>query len=146
MPFPDPKPVVLPRAAVDPDRRTFVIENQIDASRADVAKAREALAALERESKDSEKLESARNELACADAQLAERLAVERAEALKARGLKDSAEWKAAAELATKVQRAAAVESARRAEAVARVARRKVTSPGRAEADKTHAQAQKALA
>ena len=95
VPFPDPKPVVLPRAAVDPDRRTFVIENQIAASRAEVAKAREALAALERESKDVEKLESARNELACADAQLAERLAVERAEALKARGLKDSAEWKA---------------------------------------------------
>ena len=66
--------------------------------------------------------------------------------ALTEQGLKDSAEWKAAAELATKAQRSAAVESARRAEAVARGARRKAAPPGRAQADKAHAQALKALA
>src|ERR1700722_12458671 len=51
VPFPEPKPVLLPRAAIDPDRRTFVIEDEIAESRAEVAKARQALAALERESK-----------------------------------------------------------------------------------------------
>jgi hypothetical protein len=146
VPFPEAKPVLLPRAAIAPDRRAFVIGDQFAASQAEVGKARHALAALERESNDSEKLELARIELACADAQLAEHVAVERALALTEQGLKDSADWKAAAELATKAQRSAAVESARRAEALARGARRKAAPPGRAQADKIHAQALKALA
>jgi len=145
VPFPAVKPVPLPRAAIAPDRRPFVIGEEIAASREEVAKARHALSGLEREKKDSEKLELARIELGCAEAQLAERTAVERAEALTEQGLKDSAEWKAAAEVATKAQRSAAVLRARRAEADARGARRNAAPADRAQADKAHAEALKVL-
>jgi len=146
VPFPAAKPVALPRGAVSPDRREFVIRDQIAASEAEVAMARAAISALERGSKDSVKWESARLELACAEAELTARVAVERAEALVEQGRKGTAEWAAAAGAAAKAERSAAVALARRAEAVARAARRKLGPTGRAEADKKHAQAVKALA
>jgi len=150
VPFPEVVPVVLPRGAIAPDRRGFVIRDQLAASRAKVAKVQQALTEIERKSKNqgSETIdrELARLDLALAEAQLTARVAVERAEALVEQGRTGSAEWTTAAEAAMRAQRSAALALARRGECVARRARRQIAADKRAETDKAHAEALRAVA
>ena len=120
--FPKVVPVVLPRGAIAPDRRPFVIRDQLAASQANVAKAQRVVDEFERRSKiqgrETIELELARFDLALAKAELTARDAVERAEALVEQGRKGSAEWTTAAEAATRAQRSAILAAARRAECI----------------------------
>jgi hypothetical protein len=142
----DVKPVSLPLAAVNPDRRKDVIRARQIASKEALARAEVALDELEQTSKDVAEIERMRLDVAMARAQLIAERAVERAESLVDDGQKGSKEWTKAALAATAAQRDLAVAQARRAELAARQARPKAKPGQRAEADKAHADAFKALA
>jgi hypothetical protein len=137
--------VSLPRSSINPDRRPEVIRDQLAASQAEVAKARQTLERLERGSREGEKIEMARLELELAEAGFAAKAAVERAEALFEQGRKGSEAWTAAAELANTAERKEALARARHTEAAARFARHRVSPAERAGADKIHASALIAL-
>ncbi len=142
----DVKPVTLPLAAKRPDRRKDVTRAQQDASKEALARAEVALDELEQASKDAAEIEETRLDVALARAELIALRAVERAESLVDEGQKGSKEWTKAALAATLAQRELAVARTRRAELAARHARPKAKPGHRAEADKAHADALKALA
>ena len=106
-------------AAVAPDRRAFVIRDQLAArpsSGRQGAKSRSTNSS--KTSKDAEDIEiGAARARSRPRAQLAAQIAVERAETLVEQGQKGSKEWTDAAEAATTAQRDLAVASARRDEA-----------------------------
>jgi hypothetical protein len=144
--FPEIKPVTLPRCAVAPDRRAFVIRDQIDALAREAGRARDALARARSGSKAAEPIERAEIELVVAESQLLACRSVEEAERLVAQGKKGSREWTAAAENASRAERNLKVALAERAELATRDARRSPGSIGRAAADKAHAEAVRAVA
>jgi hypothetical protein len=139
--FPAIEPVPLPRSAVAPDRREFVIRDALAAAEAAVAKARAAV----NSAKGDAAIEIAREDLVMAEARHAALAAVSKAELLDEAGKKDTEAWRDAALAATAAQRALAVAEARQNEAKARRARRTAPPAGRAEADKAAADAIKAL-
>jgi hypothetical protein len=141
----DVKPVTLPLAAVNPDRRKDVIRAQRDASQEALARAEVSLNRAEQTSKDAEEIELTRLDVALARAQLNSQVAVERAESLVDQGQKGSKEWTKAAMAATAAQRDLAVVQADRAELVASQARRRAKPGQRATVDKVHADAINAL-
>jgi hypothetical protein len=143
--FAEPRPVPLPHTAVVPDRRAFVIRDQIAADQAAVAQAQKTLASMTKSIKYDEGIEKSRLELDFAMCQLAARLAVERAGTLAAQGRKGSKEWNDAAVAAAGAQRDLAIATTRRDEAGARRARRAAPPGQRADADQTHAKAAQAL-
>ena len=106
----DVKPVTLPLAAISPDRRKDVIRAEREREqRSDSPGRRSRSNELEQTSKDAEKIELARLDVALARAQLISQIAVERAESLVDQGQKGSEEWTTAAEAATAAQRDLAV-------------------------------------
>ncbi len=141
----DVKPVKLPLAAFSPDRRKDVLRAQRDASKEALARAEVALDRLEQTSKDAEEIELARLNVAVARAQLTSQIAVERAVSLVEEAKKGSTEWTEAAKAATAAQRDLAVAQARRTELTVRQARRRAKPGQRAEADKAHADAVRAV-
>ncbi len=145
VPFPEPVPIELPAGAVVPDRRAFVIRDQIAADRLELSRASQALAEARKGPKSADTIELAQLEMNVAEAQLAARLAVERAEALTKPTQAPTKEWKEAATAAGEAQCALAVVIARRDESAARRARMSGEPANRAESDKAHASAVKAL-
>jgi hypothetical protein len=143
--FPTPRPVTLPRSAVVPDRRSFVIGDQLAADQSAVAKAKKTLAQAAASSKESTEVELARLELDFAERQLAVRIAVERAGSLAEQGKQASKQWTDAAVAAAKAQRDLAVAAARREEMVANRARRTAPAAQRVDFDQAHAAAVKVL-
>jgi hypothetical protein len=143
--FSEPKPVALPHSAVAPDRRAFVIRDQIDALVREVANSRDALAKARAASRDAEVIERAEIELAVAQRQLLARRSAEEAEGLVTQGRKGSEVWTTAAETASRAERSLALALADRSELIARQARRSPGPNGRAAADKAHADAVRAV-
>jgi hypothetical protein len=162
------EPVSLPRSAVAPERRDFVVRDLLAASGKEPAAARakvdeslqkiarlEAAAAAERPAPELEKaraeLQAALEELPLllmavplAEAKHAALEALVAAERLEEAGKKGSEEWKKAAEAAAAAQRRHAALEAGRAHFAAQRAVLKAKDP--AEARKKLAEAQKALA
>jgi hypothetical protein len=136
------KPVALPLAAFSPDRRKDVGRALFNATKEALARAE---VALEQTSKDAEKIELTRLDVTVGHARLNSQRAIELAETLVDEGRKGSEKWIAAATAATAAQRDLAVAEAARAELAARQARRQSLPGQRAAADKTHADALKAL-
>jgi hypothetical protein len=143
--FPTPQSVTLPRSAVVPDRRSFVIRDRLAADQAAIAKAKKTLANAATSSNASDEVELARLELDFAERQLAARIAVERAGSLAEQGKKGSKQWTDLAVAAAKAQRDLAVAAAHRAEMVANRARRTAPAAQRVELDQAHAAALKLL-
>ena len=141
----DVRPVKLPLFAISPDRRSDVILAERDALNEALTRAEAALARLEPTSRDAEKIELARVDVASARAKLTSQIAVSRAESLVDEGQKGTAEWTRAAQAATTAQRDLALVEARRAELTARRARRGAKPGQRAVVDKAHADTLKAL-
>jgi hypothetical protein len=162
-------PVSLPRTAYAPQRREFVVREDLAAAAANAAKAHDALsparAAAAREAgpalapdalRAAARLAAARGtfdalELAELDALLADArrdalAAVVRAEQLEDEGRKESPAWKEAAAAALRAQRQAAVLDARRGLAAARQAERLAAAPGKSEAARKVVAAEQALA
>jgi hypothetical protein len=146
VPFPHVQPVALPSSAIAPDRRAFVIRDQIEALDREVTQACDALTSVHVTSKDAEVIERAEIDLEVAKSRFLTQSRVENSERLVAEGKKGSKEWTRAAESASTAQRALAVSLARRDELIARQDRRKAAPPQRAEADKAHAAALMAVA
>jgi hypothetical protein len=139
--FPAIEPVSLPRAAVAPDRRPFVVRDALAASKADALKAREAVASAKGEAAT----ELARAKLSVAEAKLASSVAFAQAEDLADAGKKGSEEWTRAATDATRTQRDLALAEARLGEVVARQGRG-AAPPARKKEAEAYAAALKALA
>jgi hypothetical protein len=156
--FAVPEPVKLPPTAYAPNKRDFVIREEVAASKATVArleaelKRHEGLRLLDPShpvAQLGEELDSwslALQELHLAIAQHTALMAVLRVEQLEDAGHKDSAEWKQAATAAAAAQREVAVVQARRNLAAAGLAERKAPVNGRAEASRKRVEAEKALA
>jgi hypothetical protein len=102
-------PVALPAEAAFPDKRSFVIEARLAASKKAVERAATELEKAEQSSGD---VTAARLELAVGKAKDDSLQKVLRAERLEDSGGKDSAEWTAAATEAAQAQRAAALAEA----------------------------------
>jgi hypothetical protein len=145
VPFPQVKPVALPRSAIAPDRRASVIRDQINALGLELVKATDALKKARLASKDAEAMERAEIELAVAESQFVARKNVEKAERLVAAGKTASTEWIEAAKNASLAERTLAVAVARRGELVARQGRRTTATEQRAAVDKAHADAVRAV-
>ncbi len=106
--FPKIDAVALPASAVHPERRSFVIRETIQASEAARAKARAALAALDKQGAPPESaLALATLELALTDARHDALQGVLWAEELEATGQNGSLVWQAAARAAVQAQRQA---------------------------------------
>jgi hypothetical protein len=141
----DIKPVALPLAAIAPSRRKDVIHAEIQALLEALDRAEAALDEAQRTEQPPDVVELAWRDTALAQYRLVARYAVERAEELVDQGKKGSPEWTKAAQSAVAAQRELAVVQAVRAELVVRLARGRATPSQRAEADKAHADALKAL-
>ena len=145
VPFPEPEPVSLPHAAISPDRRAFVIDDQMSASHAQVAGAASELAELERESNDSEKLELAQDRARMRRSSTYRKIgrrAGDCDDGTGAEGFCRLDEGRSAGDESTTIPCRRACSTRRGG---CPVTHRKVAPPGRAEADKAHAQALKAL-
>ncbi|HEX8202099.1 MAG TPA: DUF1549 and DUF1553 domain-containing protein, partial [Isosphaeraceae bacterium] len=162
-------PVVLPRPAWDPDRRDFVIADDLAANAAKVAEARKAWDAARRDAaarlrpilsraaipartavaeaiRAIEALSLAAVDRSLAEARHTALAAAVRAEALEDAGRKDSEDWTRAATEAARAQRQVALLDARRQLLGARRERRSAPAAARAAADKKVADASKARA
>jgi hypothetical protein len=162
------KEVPLPPAAYAPDNRAFVIEENVAASAAAVARSRQALEPLRRQAapavlpvrlsalgtavslvaaqKSLDALAVAEAEAALAEARHAALVAVLAVEKLEEADKQNSDEWKQAATETTTAQRRQAVAEANRNLLAARQARLAAPEKMRAEADKKVTAAVQALA
>lgn len=166
--FPKIEPIALPPSAVTPDRRAFVIDEELHRSAALVPKSRATLATARRDLSRAlaqclvpgalpavcrlaaaEKLRGdlalAELDVLLAESQHAALVAAVRAERLEDAGRKESSEWKQAATAAASAHRQAALLAARRGLLVARQAVAVAAGAKRLEAAKKVSEAEKAL-
>ena len=118
----EPKPVTLPRLAYEPDKRDFVIQETLAASRARIAKAKTTLNSLRDQKPPADTLKLAELDLAAVLARHEALMATLEVERVEDGGGKKSSAWRTAAIRAHTLQRQAALAEAEHAHAAARAA------------------------
>jgi Protein of unknown function (DUF1553)/Protein of unknown function (DUF1549) len=167
--FPEIYPVALPRDAYAPDRRAFVMSDDLAAAQKAIDEAHRAHETAERNlakvmsplalagsiparidwaglPKSLSALDLAEIDVPLSEARRQSLAALFHADALEEAGEKDSEEWTEAATEAARAQRVQGELEARRKAVAARQSRRAVKPKMRAEADKALADAERALA